>query len=304
MEEKKNGKKVILVFSDIDGTLIQKAKEGDNVEGLVPVSKTKYGCSYMTAEQIKNLQQLDNEIEIVLTTSRGLESYETIHFGFTPEHVLIESGSVLITEGKKDEQWDNQVKEDIMGEDFKLLQKIKEIVCSSGYSMKYEKNEYLLDFVDKEYLEEKNEDKKQTKFDTLQKKLLGDPEIGNKFICYSHNNGLTVVYKGLDKGEMIERYKQRIKKEYGISDEDLFTVSMGDSAADSTMFKITDYSFGTKGSGATFEYEISKTLESKLGFTDFIFKGLKELIKRIRNDEKTKNGDSVVNKYAPDDAEL
>ena len=272
MQEKKNEKKVILVFSDIDGTLIQKAKDEDNVDSLVKVSQTKYGCSYMTLKANQDLHELDNKIEFIFTTSRGAEAYSGMNWGFNPKHVLIEGGSVLLTNGQKDKQWDEDVRK-IMGEDFLLLQKLRELVCSLGYTMKYEHNEYLLDFLDKDYISVKDEEKKQIKCEMVKNKLYEIKRIRQGFNIYSHNNGMIIVYKKLEKGEMIKKYIEKFKNK-----KDVITISMGDTPTDSTMFNITDYSFGPKGSGATFEYEILDDFESKLGFTSFILDGVRKII--------------------------
>ena len=266
-------KKKIIVFSDIDGTLIQKASDTDNTEGMIKISQTKYGSSYMTVQANELLHDLDSEIEFVFTTSRGAESYSKIDWGFIPKHVLIEGGSVLLTDGKKDEQWEKVVRS-IMGDDFSLLSKLRELVCNFGYSMKYEKNEYLLDFFDNDYKINKDEQQKQKKFEIIKNKLYENPVIKEKFNVYSHNNGMMIVYKKLEKGQMIKKYIERFK-----NNGDVVTISMGDALTDSTMFDITDYSFGPKGSGATYEYNFSKSFESRLGFTIFILNGINNLLK-------------------------
>lgn len=272
-----------IVFSDIDGTLIVKmdddtAKKNSEKEELIKISKTKNGCSYMTNKNNQFMKQLDEEMEFVLVTSRGQESYECIDWGFTPKHILIEGGSILLTNGKKDLNWDNDVKK-IMGTDFKLLQLLREQVCNLGYSMKYENNEYLLDFLDIDFKNNKDDEQKKAKFEDTKNKLCENPIVKEKFNIYSHSNGMMIVHKKLEKGEMIKKYIKQFADK-----EKITTISAGDSKTDSTMFDITDYSFGPLNSGATYEYEFDGSSESKLGFTTFILEGINKIQEKIHTD--------------------
>lgn len=276
-----------IVFSDIDGTLIVKmdddtAQKYGEKEELIKISKTKNGCSYMTKKNNRFMKQLDEEMEFVLVTSRGQESYEGIDWGFTPKHILIEGGSVLLTNGIKDLNWDNDIKE-IMGKDFELLQLLRDQVCNLGYGMKYENNEYLLDFLDIDFKKNKDAEQKKAKFEETKNKLCENPIIKEKFNIYSHSNGMMIVHKKLEKGEMIKKYIKQFADK-----EKVTTISAGDSKTDSTMFNITDYSFGPVNSGAKYEYEFDSSSESKLGFTTFILEGINKIQEKIHTDiEKT-----------------
>lgn len=270
----------IIAFSDIDGTIIvkvsnkqmKKYNEKNKDNPLIKVSTTQYGSSYMRTYDNKLLREIDSKISFVLITSRGQESYNKINLGFIPTNVLVEGGSVLLINGIVDEEWNMEIM-DIIKEEKEWFEVIREKVYNLGYQKKNEKNKYLLDFIDADYIKSENKEKKNAKFEMTKKSLFEEKVIKEKFNIYPSSNGMFIVHKKLEKGEMIKKYIRKFK-----NNPDFITVSIGDTQTDSTMFDITKYSFGSRGSGATNEYEILDTLDSKIGFTSFALTGLNQLI--------------------------
>lgn len=268
----------IIAFSDIDGTLIKKLsdeeakRQTDLGINLIPISRTKNGCSYMTKKQHEKLMQIVQQIDFVPVTSRAKESYDLVDFGFVCKHALVEGGSVLLVDGNVDAEWKSEIDAMVQTES-DLFPEIKKTVSETlGFDIKYD-NDYLLDFIDREYVASKDKEEKSIKYLATKQSLEENPRIKEHFNIYASSNGMYLVHKKLEKGEMLKKYTAK----YGMG-ENTLTISMGDSKTDSTMFKVTQDSIGVVGSGAQ---NIFVDNGQPFGFIDFILDTLEKRIQKI-----------------------
>lgn len=94
--------------SDIDRTLIFSTSffnEYPCSKKLVEVEKFKNGFSYMTEEGNEALLLFARKNTFIPVTSRTLEQYQRINFGFEPKYAITSMGGVILEDGRPMEEW-------------------------------------------------------------------------------------------------------------------------------------------------------------------------------------------------------
>lgn len=94
----------LILFSDLDGTLIFSAKR-KQVGDIVIERKNGEEISCVTARQAELFPCLRNVIPV---TTRSIEQYRRIEFarfGFVPRYALCDNGGTLLADGERDAEW-------------------------------------------------------------------------------------------------------------------------------------------------------------------------------------------------------
>ena len=98
---------MILFFADIDNTLIYSYKHniGNETIGVEFYPEKNKMISFMTKTSWELLQKAAEKVIFIPTTTRTMEQYQRINFGFTPMYALVCNGGVLLENGQENTQW-------------------------------------------------------------------------------------------------------------------------------------------------------------------------------------------------------
>lgn len=243
------------LFTDLDSTIIT-TKKGE--ENIVPISKTPRGTSYIKETNLKKLQELSREIQIIPVTTRGIVSYNTINLGIDFSYALLDSGAILLVNGEIDIAWLGE-SEDIFQSEIELFEKGKSYLENQGFRSKTD-SPFVIDY----RLEVIDEEKQRIAFEGL-KSL-----IGEKFDVFkAGNRGIFATHKELNKGKNLIRFQ----KEYGKDS----MITAGDSEADWPMLKISDKSIGLTDSPATYQFNKDTFKENNYLFLDFVLDSIEKI---------------------------
>lgn len=256
-----------ILFTDIDSTLIINSKEQKYLDKnkYVCVSK-KYGipAGFMSVENYNKLHELNKLFTIIPITSRCLNSYLDIDFGFIPEFSLVDNGAILLEHNSVNKNWVNESESRI--KDF--LPEYKRIRKTMMLNDYYEKwgSPFVLDF-------------KTEKQDVNGEKLLCIlTEKFKSFIFYPSKTykSIIVISPTNTKAENVKRFmrKYNIKRELSNTKNEYKVFIAGDSQADWPMLKLTKNSFGIDDGPAQNKYNKDEFKKNISGFTSFILNSL------------------------------
>lgn len=97
---------MIRFYTDLDNTILYSYKHDIGPYKICVEHYQGRQVSYVTPKTHALLQQLNETISIVPTTTRTVEQYNRIHLPeFSPRHALVCNGGILLTDGKEDTEW-------------------------------------------------------------------------------------------------------------------------------------------------------------------------------------------------------
>ena len=247
-----------IVFSDLDGTLINSAKRGGK-DDIVIERKNKEDISCITLRQAVLFPQLSN---IIPVTTRSIEQYRRIKIeGFDPEYALCSNGGNLIVGGKVSEDWFCCSK--------KLCKESEEEIKRLCSVLETDKHRcFEIRTVDELFLFTKSKDPQKTLENLGKSELCG---------CYSTGEKIYVFPKQLSKGNAVKRLAEVL----GI--EKNFIACAGDSAIDVSMLNEAYTAVFTDNIPESCVDAPEKIICSKTGFEEFVtcYSYSHSIIKRI-----------------------
>lgn len=209
----------LILFSDLDGTLIFSAKR-KQVGDIVIERKDGAEISCVTERQAELFPRLRNVIPV---TTRSIEQYRRIEFarfGFEPKYALCDNGGTLLVDGKLNTEWARWSAE-IFAECKDELSRFRELLESDprcGFEVR---------LVDGLFLFTKSKEPPGTlKY------------LGNGALCEGFFTGekVYVVPKKLSKGAAVKRLAERLElSEFAAAGDSLMDLPMLN-AADKAIF--------------------------------------------------------------------
>lgn len=200
----------LILFSDLDGTLIFSAKR-KQVGDIVVEFKDGKPVSCVTARQAEFFRTIRN---IIPVTTRSIEQYRRIDFakfGFEPKYALCGNGGTLLVDGVADKSWAEwssgifQESEDELRHCRCLLE------CDPART-------FEVRLVDGLFLFTKSSKPSETI------KLLGE---GRSCECFHTGEKVYVIPKKLNKGAAVKRLAKRLGlSEFAAAGDSLMDVSM------------------------------------------------------------------------------
>ncbi len=97
----------MLFVCDLDNTLIHSYKKRNMGDICVEIRNGKE-LSYMTAENYKLLAKVVTMCKFIPLTTRSLEQFRRIDFGFVPKYAIVANGAILLKRGEIDDEWMQQ----------------------------------------------------------------------------------------------------------------------------------------------------------------------------------------------------
>lgn len=183
----------LILFSDLDGTLIFSAKR-KQVGDIVVERKDCKPVSCVTARQAELFPQLANVIPV---TTRSVEQYRRIEFakwGFEPEYALCDNGGTLIVNGEPDEEW-LRWSRSIFEESADELARFRELLERDS------RRTFEVRLVDGLFLFTKSSDPCETL------KYLGE---GKTCECFFTGEKVYITPRKLNKGAAVKRLAERL----------------------------------------------------------------------------------------------
>lgn len=200
----------LILFSDLDGTLIFSAKR-KQVGDIVIERKDGAEISCVTARQAELFPRLSG---VVPVTARSIEQYKRIEFarlGFSPKYALCDNGGTLLVNGEPDPEWSAWSAE-IAAECSDELSAFRELLERDP------RRSFEVRLVDGLFLFTK-----RRKPDEMPK-YIGE---GAKCECFFTGEKVYVIPKKLNKGEAVKRLAKRLGlKEFAAAGDSLMDVSM------------------------------------------------------------------------------
>lgn len=200
----------MLFASDLDNTIIHSYKKF--IVGDICVEK-KDGkeLSYVSDEVFALLKLVKNKCEFVPVTTRSIEQYNRIDFGFVPKYAIVAHGAFLIVDGKLDDDWTTET---------------RNLLNITLPSLK--PNDLITDirYVDDFFIFAKSDE--PDKAVLYLESIIQDQ---NFLICAVHNK-VYVMPKKLQKSDAVNRLKNKLAKQ--------FVICAGDSTLDISMLEIAD----------------------------------------------------------------
>lgn len=91
--------------SDLDNTLIFSYKHNIGIKKQCVEIYQGKELSFITEYTAKLLEQIRKKLLLVPVTTRTVEQYQRIDFGFIPKYALVCNGGVLLVNGKEETAW-------------------------------------------------------------------------------------------------------------------------------------------------------------------------------------------------------
>lgn len=212
-----------LFFSDLDNTLIYSYKHNIGNNKMLIEEKDGKALSYMTKYTYKSLIQINNNYKFIPITTRTIEQYNRIDFGFCPKYALTSNGGNLLIDNVIDDEWYKQSKT-LISDKEDLLQKSRETLQNDKHII------FDIRFVDNLFIFTKSQNPLYTINNIISNIDTSDIDV--------LNNGIKiyVLPKILSKGNAIKRLKKYLNN-------NSITYCAGDSLFDISMIQSCDKSF-------------------------------------------------------------
>ncbi len=245
-----------IFISDIDNTLIYSYKKyiGENT---IPVEyyNGKY-ISYMTNLSYKLLSKLSNKIMFVPLTTRSVEQYKRINFGYNCviKYALAANGGILIKDGKIDYEYKK--------DSIKIISPAENEIKKAIKALSNDSNIYLnARIVDEMFVFAKTQNISYTLNNIL------NIVDSSKVSVLNNGEKIYVIPKNLNKGNALKRFKKYIGADK--------IISAGDSLFDLDMLKEADISFAPYWLKCNINGIIKS--DEKVIFSDFVLKSIEGL---------------------------
>lgn len=200
----------LVLFSDLDGTLIFSAKR-KRVGDIVIERKDGAEISCVTARQAELFPRLRN---VVPVTTRSVEQYKRIEFarlGFSPRYALCDNGGTLLIDGEPDAEW-AEWSSALVRECSDELSAFRELLERDP------RRSFEVRLVDGLFLFTKSTEPAETL------KYIGEGELCESFFT---GEKVYVIPKKLNKGEAAKRLAKRLElSEFAAAGDSLMDVSM------------------------------------------------------------------------------
>lgn len=183
----------LILFSDLDGTLIFSAKR-KQVGDIVIERKNGAEISCVTKRQAALFSRLENVIPV---TTRSIEQYKRIEFarfGFIPKYALCDNGGTLLVNGERDAEW-AEWSSGIFSECEGELSRFHTLLEQDP------RRSFEVRLVDKLFLFTKSSEPTETL------EYLGN---GERCECFFTGEKVYVVPKKLSKGAAVKRLAERL----------------------------------------------------------------------------------------------
>lgn len=205
----------LVLFSDLDGTLIFSAKR-KQVGDIVIEQKDGVPISCITARQAELFPRLQNVIPV---TTRSVEQYRRIDFakfGFAPEYALCGNGGTLLVNGVPDAEWSDWSR-GIFSECADELSRFRERLERDP------RRSFEVRLVDGLFLFTKSSEPPETL------RALGESKMCE---CFFTGEKVYVVPKKLNKGAAVKRLAERLGlSSFAAAGDSLMDVSMLNTAS-------------------------------------------------------------------------
>lgn len=234
----------LILFSDLDGTLIFSAKR-KQVGDIVIERKDGEEISCITARQAEIFPRLGNVIPV---TTRSVEQYkriEFVKFGFAPEYALCDNGGTLLINGEPDAEWSRWSSE--------LVRECSGELSAFGELLERDpRRTFEVRLVDGLFLFTKSSEPAETL------KYLGEGKLCE---CFFTGEKVYVIPRELNKGAAAKRLAKRL----GLSE----FAAAGDSFMDVSMLNVANVAVFTEdiSEAVTAREIIPHTRE---GFPEFV----------------------------------
>ncbi len=235
----------VVLFSDLDGTLIFSAKLRQ-VGDIVIEFKDGEPISCITARQSELFPRLAGVIPV---TTRSVEQYRRIElarFGFSPEYALCDNGGTLLVDGEPDAEWSGWSR-GIFAECEAELSRFRELMEQDP------RRSFETRLIDGLFLFTKSKEPPQTL------EYLGRGELCESFFT---GEKVYVVPKKLSKGEAVKR----LAKKLGLSE----FAAAGDSLMDLPMLNAAATAVFTENIPAELVAAREKIRRPREGFPEFV----------------------------------
>lgn len=243
-----------IFFSDLDNTLIYSYKNNIGNEKILVEKKDDKALSYMTAYSYNTLKDINNIYNFVPITTRTVEQYNRIDFGFCPKYALTSNGGNLIINGAADICWYKKSRE-LIADKEAVLQKAAELLQNDKHII------FDIRTVDGLFIFTKSENPTYTMSNIIANINTCDIDILN------NGSKIYVLPKILTKGNAIKRLKEYLNINDAI-------YCAGDSLFDISMIEICDKSFVPDNLLPYISNKSNLTVHNNGIFSDFILKNL------------------------------
>lgn len=243
----------LILFSDLDGTLIFSAKR-KRVGDIVIERKNGEAVSCVTARQAELFGRLRNVIPV---TTRSVEQYRRIDFaalGFSPEFALCDNGGTLLVNGEPDAEW-SQWSSELVRECSDELSAFRELLERDP------RRSFEVRLVDGLFLFTKSAEPAETL------KVLDAGELCESFFT---GEKVYVIPKKLNKGAAAERLAERLGQQ-GFA-------AAGDSLMDISMLNAADVALFTEDIAEAVTAR-EKLQSPREGFPEFVSEFAEKLLK-------------------------
>ena len=213
-------KKTLVFNTDLDNTIIFSYKHniGEDKKNVELYEARE--ISFITRETERLLNEVNEKVLIVPTTTRTVEQYKRIDLGIgVPKYALTCNGGVLLRDGIRDEEW--------YKESLDLVKDCEEELRKAVDFLEKDENRTLdVRFIENLFVYTKSSEPEKT-IEFLRENL--DKKLVDVF-----NNGVKVyvVPKKLSKGMAINRFKKKIGEvkciAAGDSEFDIFMLNEAD----------------------------------------------------------------------------
>lgn len=211
-----------LFFSDLDNTLIYSYKHNIGNSKILVEKMDEKELSYMTEYSYNHLYEISQKYTFIPITTRSIQQYQRINFGFVPRYALTSNGGNLLIDNIPSKSWYNESLE-IISDSKKYLSDSKKLLLNdSNITMEVR-------YVDELFIFTKSSNPDLT-IENIRLHIDND-----KVDIFSNSTKVYVVPKVLSKGFAILRMKEFL----GINN----TFCSGDSLFDVSMINQCDISF-------------------------------------------------------------
>jgi hydroxymethylpyrimidine pyrophosphatase-like HAD family hydrolase len=208
-------------ITDLDGTVIYSHRRVGDTRNMTCIENQPKYQSYINTHLYKNLAQWNDIVPFIPLTTRSEEEYKRIRFPFVPQYALVGNGAVLLRNGERVVEWEQETKKLIENE-YQVLRAIeaKLAECLDLYNIQ------TLRIVENSFLFVKTDEAEQ--LDCYIKRSFDMTNL----TLYRHNNKISIVPTQLEKGIAARRLRKYL---------DIKTiVSAGDTDMDTSMLEYAD----------------------------------------------------------------